>query len=165
MAVAVTATIALFAFGLFGAGGLLGGAAPTLEVRIRVALAAALGPLVCLAAAIGAVANRRFFSAADIDGAALTEPSAPIRIGRAILENTAEQTLLALPIYAGLALTGPAQALALPLLLSAAFVVGRGLFAAGYARGAAARSFGFALTFYPTIGGLLVLAGRLLAAR
>ena len=164
MALALAATVGLFAFGLSGAGGLAAGASPTLELRIRLALGAALGPLACLAVAIGFIANRRFFSGADIDGAVLTEPTPPIRIARAILENTAEQTLLAVPVYAGLALTGPASALALPLVLSVAFVVARAIFAAGYARGAAARSLGFALTFYPTVGGLLLLAGRLIGA-
>ena len=161
MAAALAVTIALFAYGLSGASALLGPAPPTLQTRIDVAIEAALFPLICLAAAIGVIANRRFFSATDIDGAGLTEPSPAVRITRAILQNTAEQTLLAVPVYAGLALTGPASALGLPLVLPAAFVIGRVLFMAGYARGAAARSFGFALTFYPTVGALLVLAGRL----
>lgn len=161
MAAALAATFALFAYGLSGAGALLGPAPPTLQTRIDVAIEAALLPLICLAAAIGVIANRRFFSPKDIDDAGLTEPTPAVRIARAILENTAEQTLLAVPVYAGLALTGPPSALGLPLVLSGAFVIGRLLFTVGYARGAAARSFGFALTFYPTVGALLVLAGRL----
>ena len=161
MAAALAATVALILYGLSGPAALLGAAPPTFETRIDVALEAAVFPLICLAAAIAVVANLRFFSAADIDGAALTEPSPPVRIARAILANTAEQTLLAVPVYAGLALTGPPHALALPLVLSGSFVVGRLLFTVGYARGAAARSFGFALTFYPSVGALMVLAARL----
>jgi hypothetical protein len=162
MAAALLATVAIFTL----APGLPTPAAfaPTLEGRLRLAAAAALGPLASLVVTIGVVANRRFFSAADIDGAGLTDESPAVRIARAVLANTAEQALLAVPIYAGLALTAPARELGLPLALACAFVVGRLFFALGYARGAAARSFGFALTFYPLVGGLLALAVRLLPA-
>ena len=135
----------------------------TLDGRLRLGAAAALGPLASLVVAIGFVANRRFFSQADIDGAGLTDESPVVRIPRAVLANTAEQALLAIPIYAGLALTAPARELGLPLALASAFILGRLFFAIGYARGAAARSFGFALTFYPTVGGFVVLAARLIA--
>jgi hypothetical protein len=126
--------------------------------RWTVAAACWLGPLVALVAAIGAVANRRFFSPDDIDGAGLTPEGPRLRVPRAILANTLEQAVLAIPVYTALALFLPARQLPLPVLLSAAFVIGRIAFAAGYARGAAARSFGFALTFYPTMAGLLVVA-------
>ena len=38
------------------------------------------------------------------------------------------------------------------------FALGRVLFVAGYASGAAARAFGFALTFYPTVTLLIASA-------
>ena len=47
------------------------------------------------------------------------------------------------------------------------FLIGRITFFAGYARGAATRSFGFALTFYPSVMLLvlnLVYWGRMLVA-
>jgi hypothetical protein len=153
MAAALAVTIALFVVGL---GGLV---RSPFDDRIRLAIAAALGPLVSVTAAIGFIANRRFFSADDIEGSGLTEGTAGVRVARAVLQNTLEQAVLAVPVYVSLAMTLPARAVALPLLLAVAFVVGRALFAAGYARGAAARSFGFALTFYPSVGALAVLAG------
>ena len=133
-----------------------------LNLTQRLVLAATtwLGPLVCLAAAIGVVASRRFFSSQDIDGAGLTQESAALRIPRAVLANTHEQAALAIPVYTALALLLPVKQLAFPLLLSAAFVIGRALFALGYAKGAAARSLGFTLTFYPTVAGLVVVLLR-----
>lgn len=126
--------------------------------RWALAITAWLGPLLTLTVAIGVVANRRFFSAQDIDGAGLTAESHGLRVPRAVLTNTLEQATLAVPVYTGLALLLPANQLVYPLLLSAAFVVGRIAFAAGYAKGAAARSLGFTLTFYPTVAGLVVVA-------
>jgi hypothetical protein len=153
MGAALAATIALF---LAGMGGVV---RSPFDDRIRLAIAAALGPLGCVAVAIGFIANRRFFSAEDIEGSGLSEGTSAVRIARSVLENTIEQAALAVPLYVALAMSLPARAVALPLLLSVAFVIGRALFAAGYARGAAARSFGFALTFYPSVGALAVLAG------
>ena len=132
-----------------------------LKQRLVLATAAAMGPSLSLAIAIGVVANRRFFSAPDIDGAGLTTESAALRVPRAVLANTLEQAALAVPIYAALAMALPPGQLAFPILLSAVFVIGRILFALGYSRGAAARSLGFTLTFYPSVAGLIVAIGRL----
>ena len=129
-----------------------------LTQRWTLAGACWLGPLVALAAAIGAVANRRFVSREDIDGAGLTLEGSSIRVPRAILANTVEQAVLAIPVYTALALFLPVRQLPLPALLSLAFVIGRIAFALGYARGATARSIGFALTFYPTVAGLVVMS-------
>lgn len=159
MAAAFLITVTLFAFGPALAPDLV--TQPSLAQRQLLAVMAGIPPLLSLTAAIGWVANARFFSEGDIDGAGLTLEGPSLRVPRAILANTAEQVLLALPLYAGLALTLPASQLALPLLLGGAFLIGRGLFAIGYARGAAARSFGFALTFYPSVGALIVLVMRL----
>jgi hypothetical protein len=125
--------------------------------RWTVAAICWLGPLVALTASVGAVANGRFFSPEDIDGAGLTAESPRLRIPRAILANTLEQAALAIPVYTALALFLPVRQLVLPGLLSLAFVIGRIAFRLGYARGAAARSFGFALTMYPTVAGLVVM--------
>lgn len=155
----VTLTIVLWC-----AAGSPGLAAPfhAVGVNQRWLLAAAswLGPLAALAAAIGVVANLRFFSPADIDGAGLTTESPRLRVPRAILANTLEQAALAVPIYTALAILLPARELLMPLLLSLAFVVGRIAFSLGYAKGAATRSFGFALTFYSTVAGLVVMIGE-----
>ena len=130
------------------------------QLRLTVAAAAWLGPLIALLASIGVIANRRFFSEADIDGAGLTTESEAIRVPRAVLANTHEQATLAVIVYAALAITLPAAQLALPLILATVFVAGRIFFAIGYARGAGARAFGFGLTFYPTVGAAILLALR-----
>lgn len=109
-----------------------------------------------LAFAVALLARHRFFSPEDIDGAGLTAASAGAQLLQALVQNTAEQTLLAALAYAAwlLATTmAPGPAVHCAMLFS----IGRALFFAGYARGAAARSLGFALTFYPTVG-LLVLS-------
>jgi hypothetical protein len=162
MAGALALTLALTWWCAAGTPGLfLSLGEPSLRQRLVVAAAAWIGPLAALSAAVAVIANRRFFSAQDIDGAGLTLESAGLRVPRAILANTHEQAALAIAVYAGLAIALPTGQLVFPLLLSAAFVVGRLFFAIGYSRGAAARSFGFALTFYPTVAGLIVMALRL----
>jgi len=159
MLTAMALTTGLFWVGLGGGGWL---PRPPAEVelhgRLLVAVASWIGPLLALAASIGLIANLRFFSPADIDGAGLTEASPRVRVPRAILANTHEQATLAMGVYAALALLLPPGQIHLPLLLSAAFLAGRLLFAIGYARGAAARSLGFALGFYPSVGGLGLVA-------
>jgi hypothetical protein len=164
MTAALVATWLLVSYGISGAPGLPLVHSAAFADRMTLAVAAWLGPLVSLTVAIGAVANGRFFSDADIDGAGLTAESPRIRIRRAVLVNTAEQTLLAVPVYAAMAALLPARSLPAPLLLSAAFVLGRLTFAIGYRYGAAARSFGFALTFYPTVAGLILVVWRLAAS-
>lgn len=161
---AAVVAIVLIAYGLADAPGLpIGFVNPSLGQRLTLAVAAWLAPLATLAVSIGWVANIRGASAQDIDGAGLTIESPKIRIPRAVLTNSLEQVTLAIPVYAGLALTLAPRTLILPLMLSAAFAVGRILFAAGYRHGAAARSFGMALTMHPTVAGLIVLMWRLAA--
>lgn len=120
-----------------------------------------LAPAVALALSIARLARHRFFSAQDINGSAFTDPTETARILQALIQNTLEQTALALAVY--LAWSTLAPAYFLPALPAAAilFLAGRLLFFAGYARGAVARSFGFALTFYPTV---VLLAGSLFFA-
>jgi len=65
--------------------------------------------------------------------------------------------MLASLAYAAWLLATPTSDPWPPVHCAVLFSIGRLLFFAGYARGAAARSLGFALTFYPTVG-LLVLS-------
>lgn len=109
------------------------------------------GILLCLVLAIGSLARHRFFTPADIDGGGLTSGTDRAHELQAILQNTLEQTVTA-------ALAHLLWTAAMPRDWQAAipaavmlFVVGRALFAFGYRHGAASRSFGFALTFYPTV--------------
>ena len=107
-----------------------------------------------LAAAIGRIAAFRFTHRAAIDGGGDDR----LRVPAAILSNTLEQAVLAAIAYPAAALLLPADGLGLVVAAAALFVAGRGLFWAGYGRGAAARAFGFAITFYPSVGLLIACA-------
>lgn len=108
-----------------------------------------------LMAAVARVAAGRFFSADDIAGAGFAAASPKVAVDRAVLQNTLEQAVLAVLTHAALAAVDAARFVP-PLVLL--FVAGRLSFAASYQRGAGARAFGFALTFYPTVAGLLAAA-------
>lgn len=134
--------------------------------RVLRAVAASTVAALWLAAAIGHVAALRFASPADIDAAASGSPDSPrVAIAQAVLRNTLEQVVLAIPGYLALAWVVEGSGAMIPLL-AALFSVGRTLFWANYARGAAARAFGFALTFYSSVAALVivmvVLVGRLI---
>lgn len=106
---------------------------------------------------VGRVAMARFFSAEDFDAAAGRGGSPSVIRTNAVLQNTVEQAMLA--AFAGCAVTLLYEGA--PLIVATQtglFTIGRVLFWHGYARGAEARAFGFALTFYPS---LLVLLGTL----
>lgn len=110
----------------------------------------------CLAASIGALARHRFFTPEDIDGGGLSPGTAKAHILQSTLQNTLEQTVLAVGVHSAWAVAMPAVWLSAVPAAVALFVIGRVLFWRGYGKGAAARSFGFALTFYPSI--LMLLA-------
>jgi hypothetical protein len=116
-----------------------------------------------LAFAVALLARHRFFSLADIDGAGLTAASPRAQLLKALVQNTAEQTLLAALAYAAWLLATPAMAEGPAVRCAILFSLGRLLFFAGYGRGAAARSLGFALTFYPTLGLLALSLPRAVA--
>jgi uncharacterized membrane protein YecN with MAPEG domain len=130
-------------------------------VAIQCALCA---PALMLMIAIARVASQRFSSEADIGGEAFTQASPRLRLLRALLTNTLEQSVLAFIVYILLAEVAPANAFLLTPTMALLFVMGRILFFAFYAKGAGARAFGFGLTFYPTVLGLL-LAAWLLASK
>ncbi|MEO1986396.1 MAG: MAPEG family protein [Martelella sp.] len=130
---------------------------PSLPVADRLAFAARADVFVIiwLAAAIANVARLRFFSPQDMDGSGMSEASEKVRIGNAVLQNTLEQAVLAIPVHLALAALLPRPA-ALIMVLVGLFSVGRALFWFGYRKGAAARAFGFALTFYPSLLSLVL---------
>ncbi len=109
------------------------------------------GVLVCLIIAIGNMARHRFFTPVDIDGSGLTSGTERAQVLQAMLQNTLEQTVIAVIahlFWAAVMPFGAQAALPVAVLL---FVIGRIFFAKGYVGGAGARAFGFALTFYPTV--------------
>ncbi|MBK5958306.1 hypothetical protein CCR97_08790 [Rhodoplanes elegans] len=134
-------------------------AADTTAYRLAFALRCDLVVALWLIATIAAVANGRFFSARDIAGSAFAPPSERIAIPRAVLQNTLEQAVVAIAAHLALATVLPFRALGLIPLLVVLFSVGRAAFWAGYGRGAHARAFGFATTFYPTIFAALLALG------
>lgn len=126
----------------------------------RLAAAARWGLLVvvCLIAAVGNLARHRFFTPADIDGSGLTAGSDRARLYQAIVQNTLEQALIAVIAHAAWAATMPVGWFGAVPAAAVLFLIGRIAFAAVYARGAPARAFGFALTFYPSV---LLVVGAL----
>jgi hypothetical protein len=107
--------------------------------------------------AVARLAAHRFLSPQDIAGAGLTTATPRARVLAALVQNTLEQTVLAVVTYGvWLALAGPARGL-LVVACAVLFGAGRLLFFLGYEHGAAARAVGFGLTFYPTVG-LIALA-------
>jgi hypothetical protein len=115
-------------------------------------------PLLTLVVAVARVANYRFVSPEDIDGSALTTASAQIQILRAVLQNTLEQTVLALGTYLIWAVAMPLAWLRAIPVAATLFVAGRVLFARGYSKGAGGRAMGFGLTMYGTAGMLATVA-------
>jgi hypothetical protein len=160
MGAAAGVTILLFALALPRS---LGPAPSSLDQRIAGTLRWDLLVVACPLLMVARLAAFRFFSPDAIGGSASDRPGSDAAVANAVLRNTFEQALLAIPVHLALSGVLPHPA---PLVaaLTIAFAAGRVAFWAGYARGAAARSFGFALTFYPTVGAFLLAAGLSIAA-
>jgi len=116
----------------------------------------------CLAFNIALLARHRFFAPEDIDGGGLSVGSATARTLQATLQNTLEQTVLAISVHLICPPPPPQGWQAAVPAAASLFVIGRILFWRGYAAGAPARALGFALTFYPSVAMLLTIIGRLL---
>ncbi|MEM7073848.1 MAG: MAPEG family protein [Pseudomonadota bacterium] len=122
-------------------------------------MGAVFAPGLVLVAMVGRIAQRRFFDATLIDGQA-PRPGTAADIDARVLQNTLEQTVLALCIWP---LVGFTLGAGVVLVLGLGFAVARLAFWVGYHRAPPLRAFGFAATFYPTVvAGLWVLA-RLLS--
>ena len=122
----------------------------SLVVRLKLATLAGLAPAAVLLLCIARLAKHRFTTPQDIHGSALTEGTERARLLQALLQNTLEQSVLAIPLYLAASLVFPARFLPLVAAAAALFVVGRIQFFRGYARGAPSRATGFGLTFYPS---------------
>ena len=130
--------------------------------RLAWALKWSLLPILTLMVAVARVANHRFYTPEDIDGAGLTNGTPQARLHGAILQNTLEQAVLAVAAYAIWSMVVPYSWLRSIAVAALYFVAGRVLFARGYTRGASGRAMGFGLTAYPTFGMLSTLAVVLL---
>ena len=129
-----------------------------LTSRVTLASWALLLPAFTLFVCIARLAKHRFFTPEDIHGSALTDGTDKAKLLQSLLQNTLEQSCLALPIYIATSIIAPAALLPVVPAAAVMFLVGRSFFFAGYVNGAASRAYGFALTFYPTVLLILLLA-------
>ena len=110
----------------------------------------------------GAAARHRFFTPEDIDGGGLTRGSETANVLQATLQNSLEQTVLAVLVHLSWASLMPASwMLAIPAAVLL-FLCGRILFLHGYRGGAPSRAIGFALTFYPSMLMLILVVAAAL---
>lgn len=119
--------------------------------------------VVLLAGNIGFLANHRFLTPEDIDAGAVMQGSARAFAYKSALQNTLEQTVLALSVHTLWAFIVPAPRQGAAVAMAAVlFAIGRAFFWHGYIHGAVARSFGFGLTFYPSLIMLALTCFRIL---
>jgi uncharacterized membrane protein YecN with MAPEG domain len=119
--------------------------------RLQLLALSALVPTATLAVSIARLAAHRFRTPQDFDGSGLTSGTDRAKLLQALLQNTLEQVVLALPVYAAWGMLAPARLLPVMCVAAVLFLFGRVLFFRGYAGGASSRALGFALTFYPTV--------------
>ena len=122
-------------------------------------LAVAFAPLtLALLCDIARLANHRFSEPLDRNAAAADTATATAGMLSAILRNTHEQVTFAALVYAMAAMAVPAHWTDSILGCAALFLIGRLIFATGYAKGAGGRALGFGLTFYPSVALALLTA-------
>lgn len=133
--------------------------------RIAFALKWDLPVFLWLAGCVRAVASQRFREPADRKGAAYGEPTPRLAIRAAILQNSLEQTVIAVGAHLILATVLHGSELILIPLLVILYLVGRVAFAVRYSHGAAARAFGMALTGAAAIAGYGIAIALMVAGR
>lgn len=112
-----------------------------------------------LAVSIALLARHRFFTPEDIDGGGLSQGSETAKVLQATLQNTLEQSVLAVLVHLAWATLMPVSWIAAIPSAVVLFLLGRVLFLSGYRGGAPSRAVGFALTFYPTLLMLVLVVG------
>lgn len=123
----------------------------TLEQRLAFWAGSSLLFLVWVLVGVGMVSTGRRHSAEDIRGSAFAPPSPKIAVAAAFLQNTLEQTFIALVAQLALVLLLEEHALPLVAASTILFAIGRVTFLRGYPRGAGARAFGMALSALPSL--------------
>jgi uncharacterized membrane protein YecN with MAPEG domain len=119
--------------------------------RIAFALKADAVIALWLAVSVGLLAHHRFFTPEDIDGGGLTRGTQRAQILQANLQNTLEQTVLAVLVHSMWAITMPLSWISVIPAAAILFLCGRVLFVRGYSGGAPSRALGFTLTFLPSV--------------
>jgi len=99
---------------------------------------------------IGLRATQRFFDPTQIDGSA-PAASSPAQIDARVLQNTLEQTVLALLASGLVALSHATHAAMLITMHAATFFIARLCFWVGYHRAPWMRAYGFSLGFYGSV--------------
>ena len=166
-AAAILMTAAALAAGFLWASSTAFGFGETMSTAGRIAFTLKWDILVFLwlAGCVRAVASQRFREPADRKGAAYGAPTPKLAIRAAILQNSLEQTVIAVGAHLILATVLRGSELILIPLLVILYLVGRISFAVRYPHGAAARAFGMALTGAAAIAAYgmaiaLMVAGR-----
>ena len=129
--------------------------------RLAYALKADILVIFWLLHSIGRLAGHRFFTPEDIDGSGLTAGTDKAKVLQSVLQNTLEQSVLAITLHLIWAVVMPVTWM--PGIPAAAilFFIGRMFFVRGYTGGAPARALGFSLTFYPSMLMLLIIIAML----
>ena len=141
--------------------GLLEPLVPAADASLTYALKWDALIVVCLTINIAVLARHRFVTPEDIDGGGLCKGTQTAQLLQSMLQNTLEQTVLAVGVHAIWASVMPQTWQPAVPIASIMFVAGRIMFWRGYSKGASARALGFALTFYPSVLMLVVIVGHL----
>ena len=126
--------------------------------RIAFALRADAFIALWLGVSVGMLARHRFFTPEDIDGGGLTRGTETANILQASLQNSLEQTVLAVLAHLTWAVLMPASWMSVIPAAVVLFLIGRVLFLRSYRGGAPSRAVGFTLTFYPSMLMLIIVA-------
>jgi hypothetical protein len=133
-----------------------------LASRISVAIQSCALLSIFLVVSVGRLAGHRFFTPEDIDAGAAQGGTDRAKMLQSLLQNTLEQTVIAILVYMAWAVMMPAGWLSVVPMAAILFAVGRILFFVGYGRGAPSRALGFALGFYSSVGMLICVIGHFL---
>lgn len=123
---------------------------PDLADRLALWAGAIAVPATMMFLSIAKLARHRFFTPEDIDGSGLTIGTDKAKVLQSLLQNTLEQSVLAVLVYGTWSMLMPGNSLSVIPLAAGWFFVGRLLFFIGYEKGAPSRALGFTLTFYPS---------------
>jgi uncharacterized membrane protein YecN with MAPEG domain len=136
---------------------------PEASVSERIAFALRTDVFIALwlGISVALLARHRFFTPEDIDGGGLAHGTEMAHVLQATLQNTLEQTVLAVLVHCMWAIVMPLSWISAIPAATVLFLCGRVLFLRGYRGGAPARAVGFTLTYYPTV---LMLIGITVAA-
>ena len=123
----------------------------TIAERLSFALWADVFIALWLGISIALLARHRFFTPEDIDGGGLSRGSETANVLQSTLQNTLEQSVLAVLVHLAWSILMPASWISAIPAAVFLFLCGRVLFVRGYRGGAPSRAVGFALTYYPSV--------------